>query len=138
MAEHRRIGWTTIPVVDANTNRDGSGTVYRIIKITDTSETIEGQYVDNVTCSSFGTNIATEGVILGTNGNSLSDKKNNFLIDNKPFSGTTAGTAVDTDIIKFQIGAWFPKGYELYALVHDAQAAGRQFVAYSSPTYQEF
>ena len=45
-------------------------------------------------------------------------------------------TAAATDEVEFPINAWLPVDTEIYALVHDTQAAGRQFIAYSDPSYQ--
>lgn len=137
MSNHSRIGWTTTPVTTANSNRDGRGTLTRVLKVVD-DESSRGQYVDSVICTSFGTNVATEGVLIGTNGNDLSNTKNNFLILNKALAATTLGQAKDTDIVIYQIGTWYDAGFEIWALVHDLQAAGRQFTAYSDPTYQQF
>ena len=127
-----RIGWTTDPVTVANTNRDGTGTLYRVMSIQEPG----GQYVDSIVCHSFGTNIATEAVLIGSNGAGLTNENNNFLIGSQALLATTLGTPLTTDSVIFQIGVWFDKGFEIHALVNDAQAAGRQFVCYASPTYE--
>ena len=133
MANHR-IGWTKSPVTTANTNRDGSGTVELIYKVTNPA----GVYLDSVNVESFGTNVASEAVLLGSNGQGLANDRNNFLLGNALLTATTLGTPLATDRINFHIGAWFDFDYELYAQVHVAQAAGRQFIAFSDSTYQEF
>ena len=127
-----RIGWTIDPVTVANTNRDGTGTLYRVFRIDD----VGGQYVDSVICHSLGTNIATEAVLLGTNGGGLAGQNNNFVVGSQALLATTLGTPLTTDSVIFQIGVWFDKGFEIHALVNDAQAAGRQFVCYASPSYE--
>ena len=49
---------------------------------------------------------------------------------------TTLGSALATDSTTFTIAAWFDEDFEIYALVNDTQAAGRQFVAFSDASYQ--
>ena len=127
------IGWTKTPVTTANTARDGSGTLTLVWTADE-----EKQYVDTIRCSPVGTNVETEAVLIGSNGSGVGVPHNNFLLGNKQLAATTIGSALDTDIVEFQIGAWFPKGYEIYALVHATQAAGRQFVAFSDPSYQQY
>lgn len=129
-----RIGWTQSGVTVANTNRDGSGTLVLVMRVDNPA----GQFIDTVTCHPLGTNVATVGVLIGTNGQGLSNARNNFLLGAKSLEATTLGTHASTDDVSFQIGGWFDFGYEIYALVHDAQAAGRQFVAWSDSTYQQF
>ena len=126
------IGWTKNPVVTANTARNGTGTVTLVW------EAAAKEFVDTVVCQSFGTNVATEAVLIGNNGNAVSDENNNFLLGNKALEATTLGTALDTDTVAFQIGAWFEQGYRIYALVHGSQAAGRQFICFSDESYQRY
>ena len=126
-----RIGWTVDPAVVANTNRDGSGTLYKICRIDP-----GGQYIDRIICYSFGTNIQSEGVIIGSNGNGLGNPNNNFMLGNLLLTATTLGTPLTTDIVTFTIDAWLEEHYELYGLVQDAQAAGRQFVAFNDRSFQ--
>ena len=128
----QRIGWTSSPVTTANTNRDGSGTVYRVIEVVDP----DGQYIDTIKCYPLGTNAATEAVLIGSDPADVSNAANNFLLGNSQLAATTLGTATSTDVVTFQVGAWFPPGFKIYALVHTTQAAGRQFVAFSDPSYQ--
>jgi len=127
-----RISWTINPVTVANTARDGSGTLYRVLRV----ESPSGQYVDHIDCHSFGTNAATEVVLLGTNGNGIANENNNFLLGSEAMIATTLGTSLTTDSVTFTIGAWFDQDFEIYALVHATQAAGRQFVAFSDASYQ--
>jgi hypothetical protein len=84
----------------------------------------------------MGTNVGTEAVIIASNGQGVGDPRNNYILGNADLAATTIGTALATDIVTFTIDAWLPADTELFALVHDAQAAGRQFVAYSDPSYQ--
>ena len=127
------IGWTKTAVATANTNRDGSGAVVLVWTADE-----EQQYVDSVRCYPLGTNVTTEAVLIGSNGSGVAVAHNNFLLGNKQLAASTLGTAVDTDVVEFPIGVWFPKGFEIYALVHATQAAGRQFVAFSDPSYQQY
>lgn len=127
-----RIGWTQEPVDTANTNRDGSGTLVEIVTLD--SDT----YVDRIVCHTLGTNIATTGVIIASNGSGLANPRNNWLMGRESLPMTTTGTVNSGDCVAFTIDAWMEEGTEIYALVHDAQAAGRQFVAYSDPTYQKY
>lgn len=128
-----RIGHTESPVVTANTNRDGSGTLTLCHRVTNPA----GEYVDTVAIRSLGTNVATEGVIIGTNGRGLANTRNNWLMGSADLPATTLGTWASTDEATIQVGVWLDFETEIYALVHDAQAAGRQFVASADPTYQQ-
>ena len=126
------IGWTKNPVTTANTARNGTGTVV-LVWIAE-----EDEFVDTVKCFPFGTNAATVGVLIGNNGQAVTDENNNFMVGKEELAATTLGTHADTDVVTFQIGAWFPKGYRIYAQVNATQAAGRQFIAYASRTYQQY
>lgn len=127
-----RIGWTIDPVTVANTNRDGTGTLYRVFRV----DVAGGQYIDRVICNSFGTNAQTEGVLIGSNGGSITDANNNFLMGIKSLTATTAGSPLTTDIVTFTIDAWLDYRFEIWALVNATQAAGRQYVAYADSSYQ--
>lgn len=129
-----RIGWTKDPVDTANTNRDGSGVLVKVLEIA-----AGGQFVDTVACRSLGTNVATVAALIGTNGQGLENPRNNFLAgSDQALAATTLGTPASTDTVEFQVGTWFDEGYEIHALVHDNQAAGRQFIAHADPTYQRY
>lgn len=124
------IYYTQTAVDTANTNRDGSGTLVLLGKF------LRAEYIDRVVCLALGTNAVTEGFLIATNGQGLTNTRNNTLVGREALQATTAGTPADGDIITFEIEAWFPEGWEIYAGVHDAQAAGRQFTAYADATYQ--
>lgn len=126
------LGWTETAVTVANTNRDGTGTVYRVIKVTAS----EGQFIDSIKCFTLGTNVTTEAVLIGSGRMGIGESTDNFILGNQQLSATTIGSASTSDVATFHIGAWFPKGFEIYAIVHTAQASGRQFVAFSHPSYQ--
>ena len=128
-----RISWTKDPVNTANTNRDGTGTLVKVFEAT-----AFGQFVDTIVCHSLGTNVQTEGVLIVTNGQGLSQSFNNSLLGNQALAATTLGTALTGDSVVYQVGAWFDEGFEIWALVHDNQAAGRQFIAFADPTYQQY
>ena len=129
-----RIGHTKAAVATANTNRDGSGTV----ELIHTVENVQGEYIDNIAVRSLGTNVATVAAVIGTNGAGLANPRNNWLMGTASLESSTLGTYAATDNVTIAIGAWLDPGTEIYALVHHAQAAGRQFVAYSDPTYQVY
>lgn len=124
------IYWTQEPVDTANTNRDGSGTLVLLARL-DARE-----FIYEVVCEPLGTNAATIGFLLGSNGQGLANSRNVVVLGRQTLAATTAGTVAATDSVVFPIAGWLPEGFEIWAGVHDAQAAGRQFFALSSPTYE--
>lgn len=128
------IGFTQSAVDTANTNRDGSGTLVEVFEVTASA----GEYIDRIECYPLGTNAATEGVLIASNGQGLANPRNQCVIGREALQATTAGTPAAGDNVTFTIGGWFPKGYIIYALVHAAQASGRHFVAYSDSSYQHY
>ena len=125
-----RIGWTASPVDTANPNRDGTGVLVQVLRVES-----GGLYVDTIACRSLGTNVATEAVILANDGQGLACAERCYLLGNKALDATTLGTALATDEVSFRVRAWFDAGHIIYALVHDNQAAGRSFIAYTGVEY---
>lgn len=128
------IAWTKTPVDTANTNRDGSGTLVELYEIM----ADDGEFIDTVVCQPLGTNVATAAVLILSNGQGVANSRNNTILGRASLQATTLGSPAAGDEVTFQIGAWIPKGYVIYALVHDAQAAGRQFTIFSDSTYQRY
>jgi len=128
-----RIGHTLAATV-ANTNRDGSGTVYLCYTVKNAG----GEFIDRIAVESLGTNAATEVVILGSNGQGVANTRNNYILGNVAMLATTLGTALASDRAILTVRAWLPLGHEIYGLVHATQAAGRQFVCYSDSSYQVY
>lgn len=122
-----RLGYSTACTV-ANTSRDGTGTLYRVFEVAAANE-----YISEITCYSLGTNAATTGALLGKG-----PAGTYFMLGEADLAATTLGTYAATDTVTFTIAKWFPKDYEVYALVNATQAAGRQFVACSDASYQRY
>lgn len=129
-----RLSWTKEPVDTANTSRDGSGTLVLVLQVTELS----GSFVDTIKCFPLGTNVKTVGVLIGNNGDDIANPENNFVIGEEELPATTLGAYASTDAVAFSIGCWFPVDFRVYALVHDNQAAGRQFIAFSDNSYQVY
>lgn len=126
------INWTKTALTTANTNRDGSGTVVELYRVTNPA----GEYCKEIRVETLGTNVSTIGVVLINDGNGLGDTENTAVLGEVELPAVTAGTWAATDTVTMTIKKWLPPKSVLYAQVHDNQASGRQFVAYFDASYQ--
>lgn len=113
-------GGTAGPLLTANTNRDGTGTVLTVF----TADGTNGGFVQRVIFRAVGTNTASVGRIFVNNGSTNSTIANNVLIGEITLSATTASAVAALPTYEFPLNFALQPGYKINVTLGTTVAAG--------------
>jgi hypothetical protein len=126
-------GWT-VPMVTANTTRDGTaGTTYTLNFAGDT----DGSYLFYLTFVPLGTNVASVARLWENNGSSAGTAANNTLVLEVSLPATTASEVAALAPINVTMNKLIRPGYNYFLTIGTAVSAGWKVFAsggtYSNP-----
>lgn len=124
------ITWHPTLITAANTARDGTGTVARVLTADE-----ENAFLYKIVARAAGTNAATALRVFVNNGSDRSVASNNILIAEKTLAATTASETAALAEEEVLVGYWIPQGYQVYVTIGTAGTDGWFFSAISGSEY---
>jgi hypothetical protein len=125
------IQWASTPLVNANTNFDGTGANSVLVATAGAS----GSFIQRIRFRASGSATATVARIFLNNGQSTGSAANNILFDEITLAATTATNTAAQPVYEIPCNFALPAGYRIVATVGTAQSTGGWYVSSVGGSY---